>query len=129
MKRRRIKHIWAFLLSIFLILVPVFAVQFFYYEQKWRKELFFTYAYNGSVTLLFLVGFLLKERVIKPYLGYYFLYFSLFKFGLFLFAVEPFLGQTSTLKSHTFFSFFVPYAICLFLEVRFIMKELNSSEY
>jgi len=119
-----------FVVFIFLLaglLAIAFAVHYSSSLEAFRGELFLTYSFNFFLTILFLVIFLLKEKAIKPYLGYYFLYFSLFKFILFLAVIQPLLDRTGGVKGHAFFSFFIPYALCVVLEIRFVIKELNTS--
>jgi hypothetical protein len=128
MKKMRFRHFLRFIFSLFVVLLPVFLVHFIFCEPKWRQELFLTYGYNCFSALLFLAVFFLKEKTIKPYLGYYFLYFSLFKFSLFLAFIQPFLDLSGGVKGHAFLSFFVPYVLCLLIEVRFVINELTSPE-
>ena len=127
MRKMKIKHFLKFLVTLFLLLLPLFLVHFLLYKPNWRQELFLTYGFNSFAALIFLLIFFLKEHKIRPHLGYYFLYFSLIKFILFLVAIRPLLEPTGGVKGHAFLSFFVPYAICLLLEVRFVVKELNTS--
>lgn len=127
MRKMKFKHFLKFLVTLFLLLLPLFSVHFMLYKPTWRQELFLTYGFNSSAALFFLLIFFLKEQKIRPYLGYYFLYFSMIKFIFFLVAIRPLLDPMGGVKGHAFLSFFVPYAICLLLEVRFVIKELNTS--
>jgi hypothetical protein len=115
--------------TIFLIglLAIAFIAHYSYLGIEFRNELLLTYSFNFIVCIAFLVLFLWKEKVLKPYLGYYFLYFSLFKFILFLTLIRPLIDATGGVKGHAFLSFFIPYTLCLVQEIRFVIKELNTS--
>jgi hypothetical protein len=122
------KRFFRFLLTLLIVVIPFFVGHYLLSNPSWRKELIVTYGFNTFLGILFLLIFLWKEKILKPYLGYYFLYFSLFKFGVFLALIRPMLDHTEGIKGHAFFSFFIPYALCLLLEIRFVIRELNTSE-
>jgi hypothetical protein len=124
----KIKRFFRFFITLLILVVPCFIGHYLVSNSEWRSELLLTYSFNCIVCIAFLVLFLWKEKVLKPYLGYYFLYFSLFKFVLFLTLIRPLIDATGGVKGHAFLSFFIPYAICLVQEVRFVIKELNTSE-
>lgn len=122
------KRFFRFFITLLILVVPSFIGHYLVSDPAWRNELLLTYSFNCIVCIAFLVLFLWKEKVLKPYLGYYFLYFSLFKFILFLTLIRPIIDATGGVKGHAFLSFFIPYALCLVQEVRFVIKELNTSE-
>jgi len=124
----RTKRFFRFFITLLILVLPSFVGHYAVSNSEWRNELFLTYGFNCIICMAFLVLFLWKEKVLKPYLGYYFLYFSLFKFVLFLTLIRPLIDATGGVKGHAFLSFFIPYALCLVQEVRFVIKELNTSE-
>ncbi len=111
--------------TVFLLLVvaPVFFVHTSLLHQG---ELFLTYGINWALAFLFYVILVLRERQLMPYMGYYFLYFSIFKFGVFLFTLRPLLDLTLGVRSPAFLSFFIPYSICTAFEISYLIKELNK---
>lgn len=117
-----------FLLTLLFPTIPFFVGHYLVSNSAWRSELILTYGFNVLLGIIFLLIFLWKENKLKPYLGYYFLYFSLFKFVGFLSLVQPLLDRSGGVKGHAFLSFFIPYALCLLIEIRFVIRELNISE-
>jgi hypothetical protein len=117
-----------FLLTLFFFAIPFFAGHYLISNTGWRNELILTYGFNVFLGILFMVIFLWKEKILKPYLGYYFLYFSLFKFVVFLSFIQPMMDRSGGVKGHAFLSFFIPYVLCLLMEIRFVIRELNTSD-
>jgi hypothetical protein len=60
--------------------------------------------------------------------GFVFLFGSLFKFLIYFLVLQPFLKENGTVERTVFFFFFLPYALCLILEVYFLIKMLNSQQ-
>jgi hypothetical protein len=134
-----------FLLTLLFLTIPFFVGHYLVSNTSWKNELILTYGFNVLLGIIFLLIFLWKEKILKPYLGYYFLYFSLFKFVVFLSLIQPLLvslfkfvvflsliqpllDRSGGVKGHAFLSFFIPYALCLVLEIRFVIRELNTSD-
>lgn len=117
-----------FLLTLLFLTIPFFVGHYLVSNTSWKNELILTYGFNVLLGIIFLLIFLWKEKILKPYLGYYFLYFSLFKFVVFLSLIQPLLDRSEGVKGHAFLSFFIPYALCLVLEIRFVIRELNTSD-
>jgi hypothetical protein len=122
------KRFFRFFITLLILVVPSFIGHYMVSKSEWRNELLLTYGFNVFLGVIFLLIFLWKEKILKPYLGYYFLYFSLFKFVVFLSLVQPMLDRSGGVKGHAFLSFFIPYALCLLIEIRFVIRELNISE-
>jgi hypothetical protein len=117
-----------FLLTLLFLTIPFFVGHYLVSNTSWKNELILTYGFNVLLGIIFLLIFLWKEKILKPYLGYYFLYFSLFKFVVFLSLIQPLLDRSGGVKGHAFLSFFIPYALCLVLEIGFVIRELNTSD-
>jgi hypothetical protein len=86
------------------------------------------YAYIINLILAFLVIyvlFILKKRL-KDQLGFVFMVASLFKFVAFFILFYPKYNSDGDLSQLEFFTFFIPYAVCLTLECIVLSKILNG---
>lgn len=84
-----------------------------------------TYLFNALLTVLgmFLLWRLQKKR--PEILGFVFMGLSGLKFTLFFICFKPFALPLEE-KRLLFWDFFIPYAICMVLEVLFLVKSLNQ---
>ena len=101
--------------------------------QTWFNHTFLSnhllpnYLFNFFFTLIFCGIVVLAYRRLAPHLGYAFLFSSMLKFLLFLTLLYPSYKLEFRLRSAEFAGFFVPYAVCLVLEVLFLVKRLKSA--
>jgi len=82
-----------------------------------------SYGFNAIFTLVFTGVLIFLSKKNKDQLGFIFLIGSFVKIGLFLFI---FTLYNINIQKSTFIDFFIPYAICLILEVYYVSKVLNS---
>jgi hypothetical protein len=128
--QRMNKTIFSFFTAISTVLLCVFALHS-YLQIKMNNEAFsnnliLNYCFNYLLTIIFF-GVLIyyKERKSEQ-LGFIFLFSSLLKFILFFFFIYPDIQALNGMKNLGFVSFFVPYSICLFTEIYFLIKLLNK---
>lgn len=97
------------------------------------------YQYDSSLLLIsyftnYLLAaliFLIIDKVRHKHLsiiGYVFLGGSLFKFIIYFSIIRPLLKGGHELEKPVFFFFFLPYLICLVIEVLFLIKLLNQKQ-
>ncbi|OFZ58095.1 MAG: hypothetical protein A3D92_02690 [Bacteroidetes bacterium RIFCSPHIGHO2_02_FULL_44_7] len=113
-----------------LVLALAFVVQAWSYHYLhygfYGKGILLNYCFNYTIALLFF-GVLLIYKDRKPErLGYVFLIASLLKFLLFFLIIYPSLGDNHSVRSPQFFSFFIPYLVCVILEITSIIRLLNG---
>lgn len=89
-------------------------------------HLIYCYIFNYILTILFYFALIYFKEKKAGQLGFVFLFSSLIKFVLFFIILAPILNFEGSVKSATFFSFFVPYATSLFLEIFYIIRLLNK---
>lgn len=90
------------------------------------NDLIYSYVINiilasGAVILLFLFRNRLKDQ-----LGFIFILASMFKFVAFFILFYPQYNLDGVLSRGEFFTFFIPYAVCLILESIVLSKFFNS---
>lgn len=85
------------------------------------------YAISFVVSLMFLFVLVCKKDKIHDKISYFFVASSFLKFVLFrVFYIESFLENTFGLFEFT--SFFIPYAITLFMEIYAVIQVLHEDE-
>lgn len=124
--------IWKFILVSFALLSISL---FLHHEIVTRIEVNFN---PSSLVICYLTNYILaviifividKLRVTQtPLIGYIFLFGSLLKFLVYFVLIYPILTEDEALTKLKFFFFFIPYAICLIVEVIFLVKLLNMNE-
>ena len=89
-----------------------------------NRDLVTNYIFNGIFTsAAFLLLYQLQKKRVET-VGFSFMGVSAIKFTLFLIIFQP-LGLPLELKRAIFLDFFIPYAVCMILEVYFLAKSLN----
>jgi len=85
-------------------------------------------AYLFNYTLAGLSGILLYRfrTRFSASLGFIFFGISLLKFLLFFLLFYPTYHADDEISKAEFGTFFIPYALCLIIETRFLIKELNK---
>ncbi|OED35802.1 hypothetical protein AB832_06040 [Flavobacteriaceae bacterium (ex Bugula neritina AB1)] len=79
--------------------------------------------FNGVFTILLTSAIFILSKRLKDQLGLIFLGGSLVKMGAFLAIIKL---ENLQIDKNVFLDFFVPYFLCLVLEVYYISKLLNS---
>ena len=89
-------------------------------------DILWSYGVNMSLGLLlvYLVTNVLSERSMN--VGWTFIGTSGLKFLFFFIVVWPEINRDQSISTSEFGAFFVPYTVCLFMELRFLAKRLNA---
>ena len=86
----------------------------------------FAYKFNAGITLIFTTSIILVSEKLKEQLGFIFLASGAVKLGIFAYLIKT--SDLSISKS-VFLHFFVPYVICVILEIYYVAKLLNASNF
>lgn len=86
----------------------------------------FAYKFNVGITLLFTSSIILASEYLKHQLGFIYLISGVVKLGIFLFLIKSLGFDTD--KS-VFLHFFIPYVVCVVLEIIWIVKILNAANF
>jgi hypothetical protein len=98
-----------------------------YFEAEAALDLVnFAYKFNLGFSLLLTGTTILLSERLKEQLGFIFLVNGAVKIGIFLFLIKT--SGFSTDKS-LFLHFFVPYAVCIVVEIIYIAKILNRTNF
>ena len=75
--------------------------------------------------VIYAVMLLLKEKFLNQ-LGFIFMFGSFFKFIVFFIVLYPFYKADGIITKTEFASFFIPYVVCLIIEISSLSKWLNK---
>lgn len=86
----------------------------------------FVYKFNFGITFIFTSTIILASQQLKEQLGFIFMVSGMVKLGIFLY-----LAKTSDfeINKSTFIHFFIPYVLCVILEILYVIKILNKSNF
>ncbi len=86
----------------------------------------FTYKFNIGITLLFTSTIILASEHLKEQLGFIFLISGMVKLGIFFYLIKT---SEFNLDKSVFLHFFIPYALCILVEIIYISKILNRTNF
>ena len=123
----------SFYIRLIGITALVFAMHLFVLHwlqlDLFANKILDSYVLNVSIALL--LYFLIdkqKERF-KNNIGYIFIVSSFLKFALFFVLINPSYRLDGVTTRLEFSTFFIPYAVCLIIEIHALTVILNSLEY
>ena len=86
----------------------------------------FAYKFNVGITLLFTSTIILASEHLKEQLGFIFLISGMIKMGIFFYLIKT---SDFVLDKSVFLHFFVPYALCIGVEIFYITKILKRTNF
>lgn len=121
-----LKFAFILLLSAGIIYgIHIFVLIYFFPEGS-LDLLNFSYKFNVGITLLFTSTIILASEHLKEQLGFIFLISGFIKLGVFLFLIKT---SEYTLDKSVFLHFFIPYVLCVILEIVYVAKLLNKANF
>lgn len=86
----------------------------------------FAYKFNIGFTLLFTSTIILASEHMKEQLGFIYLLSGFMKLGIFLYLIKT---SEFSLEKSVFLHFFVPYVVCVVVEIIYVIKILNRTNF
>ena len=114
-------------LSSFLLFGIHLGFLFFIEYPLWGHYIIPSYLFNVLTALFFYLSLAYVSRKDETQIGFIYLLFSGLKFLLFFALVYPLFTADNVIQRQEFITFFIPYASCLFIEIRQLIKLLNLS--
>ena len=93
-----------------------------------NNKIIFSYLLNNFQTILIFFLLLKLRKKFLDSFGYLFLISSFFKFTLFFTTLYGHYQEDGELQKAEFFAFFVPYSVCLTLEIISLIKVLENED-
>ena len=124
------KHLSRFSLLLFATagityLLHYLAVTKFFPETP-LDLLVFSYKFNVGITFLFTTTIIFASKQLKEQLGFIFMVSGVVKLGIFLYLIKT---SDFNIDKSQFLHFFIPYVVCVVLEIIYVIKILNGANF
>lgn len=86
----------------------------------------FAYKFNIGITFLFTTTIIFASDRLKEQLGFIFLASGFIKLGIFIFLIKT---SDFPMDKSVFLHFFIPYVVCVIVEIFYVIKILNNANY
>ncbi len=124
-----LQHLLRFALLLFLVTGITYGLHLYINEFFFdvSVELInFAYKFNVGITFIFTTSIILASEKLKDQLGFIYLLGGAVKLGIFAYLIKT--SDVSISKS-VFLHFFVPYVVCVILELFYVIKLLNEANF
>ena len=119
-----------FIFTLFIVLAITFGLHIWVtHEMNFSfniSKIGISYAVNYIIAIAIFKLFTVFIDKKSELLGFIFLFGSLFKFVIYFLVLRPIISETESITKVEFSFFFFPYAICLVIEIYFLVKTLHS---
>jgi hypothetical protein len=125
-----LKHLLTFSVLLFAVTGVTYGLHyaaFQYLQPEGSLDLLnFAYKFNVGITLLFTSTIILASEQLKEQLGFIFLLSGFIKLGIFVYLIKT---SQHVIDKTVFLHFFVPYVVCVILEIIYVIKLLNNVNF
>ena len=119
-----------FIFTLFIVLAITFGLHIWVtHEMNFSlniSKIGISYTVNYIIAIAIFKLFTVFIDKKSELLGFIFLFGSLFKFVIYFLVLRPIISETESITKVEFSFFFIPYAICLVIEIYFLVKTLHS---
>lgn len=119
-------YFWGFALTSLVLLSISFYIHSGYLSVLDEATMYKSYLVNLFLGILVFVVIEFLKKSHTNILGFIFLAGSLLKFLIYFIYIYPLLIETGELTKPKFFVFFIPYSICLVVEIIFLVRLMNN---
>ena len=118
------------LLLLALVTACGLHLAYFYANGKMIRpdEWLISYGINLVLAIIIYAVMLELAKRKSPYLGFFFLFGSAFKFAAYFLVIDPLLRRDGALSYADFFLFFIPYLVSLIAETLAVIKLLKQGD-
>lgn len=86
----------------------------------------FSYLFNFAFTYFLMLNIIIFQKILKDKLGFVYLGVGMLKFALFFFLIK---NKNIEFDKSDFLLFFIPFFLCLGIEIFYVSRILNSINY
>lgn len=119
-----------FIFTLFIVLAITFGLHIWVtHEMNFSfsiSKIGISYTINYFIAIAIFKLFTVFINKKSEILGFIFLFGSLFKFVIYFLVLRPIISETESISKVEFSFFFIPYAICLIIEIYFLVNVLRS---
>ena len=125
-----LKNLLKFSALLIMVAGAGYAIHYWVYTRFFEDQpvgiINLAYRFNIGITLLFTTTIIAVSERLKEQLGFIFLGGAFVKLGIFLFIIKT---SEYTIDKSVFLHFFIPYLICVVLEIVWVIKILNKANF
>lgn len=124
-----LQHLFKFSLLLFFVAGALYGLHFYLNQLFFNAPLElinFAYKFNVGITLIFTTSIILASDKLKEQLGFFFMAGGFVKLGIFFYLIKT---SDFSINKSLFLHFFVPYAVCVALELIYVIKLINQSNF
>ncbi|MDR6299844.1 DUF6168 family protein [Mesonia maritima] len=122
--------IFQFLLILLCSVGPLYFLHKYFVQEYYSASslalLNFSYKFNVGITFLFTITIILLSKKFKDQLGFIFMIGGFLKIALFLIWKQT---TSIQIEKAEYLHFFIPYFICLIVEIFYVSKILKKINY
>jgi fumarate reductase subunit D len=120
------KYFWGFVATSIILLSVSFYFHLGYISVEDKSIMIQSYSVNFILGVIVFIAIELFKKKHTNILGFIFLGGSLFKFLVYFIYLLPLLTSTGELTKFKFLVFYIPYFICLMIELLFLVRLMNN---
>lgn len=124
-----LKHLFHVTVLLFFVSGTAYMLHIFLNREYFQgpvELINFSYRFNLGITLIFTTSIILASEKLKEQMGFIFLASGFVKLGLFLYLLKT---SDLTVDRSSFLHFFIPYVVCLVVEIYYVIKLLNATNF
>lgn len=124
-----LQHLFKFSLLLLFVVGVTYVIHIYVNEMFFDgpvELINFAYKFNAGFTLIFTTSIILASEKLKDQLGFIFLAGGFVKLGIFLYLLKT---LNLPISKEVFLHFFVPYVVCVVLEIIYVIKLLNAANF
>ncbi len=123
-----LKYTLRLLIGVLLTFVIHLGFRYMAGAELWEHRITAAYGTNFILAAAIMGFLILAPMRWQASLGFLFLAGSALKFVLFFLFFYPVYKQDGTISRPEFFTFFIPYALCLFFETQSVIRVLKERD-
>lgn len=120
------KYFWRFLFTSLILLSITFYIHSRFISVLDETTMYKSYVVNLMLGIIVFVVIEFLKKSQTNIIGFIFLAGSMFKFLVYFIYIYPLLVESGELTKPKFFVFFIPYSICLIVEIIFLVRLMNN---
>ena len=119
-------YFWRFFLTAVILLSISFYIHSSFVSLQLESAMIQSYSVNLVLGIIVFIIIEIYKKTHTNIVGFIFLAGSLLKFLVYFVYIYPLLTKTGELTKPKFFVFFIPYAICLIVEIIFLVRLMKK---
>ncbi|MGX1023418.1 hypothetical protein [Flavobacterium sp. CS20] len=111
---------------LILLIIPAYLIQNNLTDEDENLRLQFTYVFNLLFTVPFVLLVIWLKNILKRYIGFIFMGLGFIKITVFLVYTKL---NSIDVNRDNFLLFFIPYILCMIIEILVLVSYLNKAKF